>query len=195
MEDEGVVEEVEVAVFVAEEVVEEELGVLPDDASVFPTMLVLLMIEHTALPDPVTHSYPNGQQLLPHDGKLSPSLVVKIPAVGLEVAFCDDTSHLIGWMLSHEFDSGQHSAEDEVSRDTQLFPEGHVKVLGNLGSTAEQDTLSLARSPGSLGGLVSKADVEDKIAAAIKMVRTVYALAMCMTMQVYEKLETAGRTE
>ena len=145
------VEVVEVAVFVAVEVV--LLDALPDEGSVLPTMLVLLMIEQTLFPLPsVTQLYPKGQHLSPHVASLSPSLVVKIPAFGLAVAFWPDTSQDIGWMLSHEFVSGQQSADDELSSDMQLFPAGQVKLLGSFESTDEHDVASLLERSGNRGG-------------------------------------------
>lgn len=183
MEVELVVEVVEVAVFVADEVVVVgELDVLPDEASVFPTMLVLLMMAQTEFPAPsVTQLYPNGQHLVPHVGKLSSNLVVKIPAVGFDVAFCDATLHEIVWILLHELDSGQQRADEEVSRETQLLPVGQVKLLGNFGSTAEQELSSLRNIPGNRGGnVLSKADVVEMIAVAIRTVATVQGLEICM---------------
>ena len=54
----------------------------------------------------------------------------------------------------------------------QLLPEGQVKLLGNFGSTVEQTLLSLRWRSGNLGGLVlSKADVEEMIAVAIRRAR------------------------
>jgi hypothetical protein len=106
---------------------------------------------------------------------------VKIPAVGFDVAFCDATSHEIVWILSHELDSGQQSADDEVSRDTQLLPVAQVKVLGNFGSTAEQALSSLRNRPGNRGGnVLSKADVVETIAVAIRTVATIPGLEICM---------------
>lgn len=91
------VEELVLDVFVADEVVVEELDAVSEDESVFPTMLVLVIMAHTDVPAPsVTQLYPNGQHLLPHVGNLSPNLVVNICAPGFDVAFCFEISHESG---------------------------------------------------------------------------------------------------
>lgn len=82
-----VAEAVEVADVVVEAVAE-ELLVFPDEPSVFPTMLVSLIMVHSDPPSLfTTQAYPNGQQLFPQVGSLSPSLVVKIPLDFPAVAF------------------------------------------------------------------------------------------------------------
>lgn len=55
-------------------------------------------------------------------------------------------------MLSHELDSGQQSADEELSRDTQLVPAGQVKLLGNFESTEEHDRSRFWKRSGNLGG-------------------------------------------
>jgi hypothetical protein len=72
--------------------------------------------------------------------------------------------------LSQELDSGQQSADDELSREMQLFPGRQVKLLGSLGSTAEHDVSTLRRISGNLGGVVNtKAEVVGTIAVAIEI--------------------------
>ena len=73
------------------------------------------------------------------------------------------------WILSHELVSGQQSAEDEVSREMQLFPALQVKLLGSFGSTAVHDVPSRRRRSGNLGGFDgSNAGVAETTHAAIK---------------------------
>ena len=84
------VDVVEVALLVGEDVVVEEIEELEEaaEASVFPMILVLLLIAQMLAPVPsVRQLYPKGQQLVPQVGSLSVSLVVNIDDVGFEVAF------------------------------------------------------------------------------------------------------------
>ena len=84
-------------------------------------------------------------------------------------------------MLSHELVSGQQRADDELSRDTQLLPVEQLKLLGSFGSTEEQVLSSLRWWPGNLGGRrLSKADVEEMIAAAIRRICIVEGDEMCV---------------
>lgn len=69
-------------------------------------------------------------------------------------------------MLEQLLLSGQHRPDDEPSKDMQFVPDGHLKSLGSLGSTAEQDRSSRLTSwnrASSSEKDLPKAEAEDNI--------------------------------
>lgn len=75
---------------------------------------------------------------MPHVGKSSVSLEVKTPEFGLEAGSWRLTSQLIGLIDEQSAFSGQHSADEELSRETQAELEAHLKLSGNEESTVLQ---------------------------------------------------------
>lgn len=75
---------------------------------------------------------------MPHVGRLSVSLEVKTPEFGLVAGSCRLTSQLIGLIDEQSAFSGQHSADEELSRETQAEFEEHLKLSGSEESTALQ---------------------------------------------------------
>jgi hypothetical protein len=60
-------------------------------------------------------------------------------ALGLAVTFCAWMLQDMVCMLEQLSASGQHSDDDELSKEMQFVPDGQLKLLGRLGSTAEHD--------------------------------------------------------
>ena len=86
---------------------------------------------HAELDPLPEHVYPKGQQLEPHWGKLSLSLVVNISPVGFCETSCFDTSQSMGRMTLQLLPAGQQSADEELSREMQPSFVGQVKLEGS----------------------------------------------------------------
>lgn len=76
--------------------------------------------------------YPKGQHESPHFGRVSPSRIVLTTAFGWRVAFCCDTSQVIGSINAQLCPLGQHMAELSLSRLTQVDVDGQQKEDGRL---------------------------------------------------------------
>lgn len=70
---------------------------------------------------------------------------MKISVLGKLVRFCVWTSQEIVAMLVQDSVSGQQSPDEELSKDIQIEPAGHLKLSGSFGSTAEQEIPSCLR--------------------------------------------------
>lgn len=86
----------------------------------------------------VSHTYPNGQQLFPQVGRVPPRFFVIIDASGCAVVFCNLTSQLIVWIVLQFWPSGQHRADEEESRETQVSFAEQQKLPGRFGSVEVQ---------------------------------------------------------
>jgi hypothetical protein len=76
--------------------------------------------------------YPKGQHEFPHFGRESPSRIVLTTAFGWRVAFCCDTSQVIGSIKAQLCPLGQQMAELPLSRLTQVDVEGQQKEDGRF---------------------------------------------------------------
>ena len=82
-------------------------------------------------------------------------------------------------MFEQFWPSGQQRPDEELSSDMQFVPDGHLKLLGRFGSTAEHEESScLRRTAGNLGGFErpSEANVKGKRIGTIKKRRIIQIL-------------------
>jgi hypothetical protein len=127
----GAVDVVE-AVDAVEAVVEAEGGlevVVVEDAEPVATEEVDVTMAQMLL---LWQLYPKGQHEFPHFGRESPSRVVLTTAFGWRVAFCCDTSQVIGSINAQLCPLGQQIAELALSKLTQVDVDGQQKEDGRL---------------------------------------------------------------
>jgi hypothetical protein len=99
-------------------------------------------------------------------------------------------------MLEQSLLSGQQSPDDELSRDMQVEPEAHLKLLGSLESTAEQDRSSRRVSNERVSAAVDvalKAEAVDRTVDAAHTRRSVFALDMRCIAKSLERLDIIRR--
>lgn len=92
--------------------------------------------------------------------------------------------------------SGQQSPDDELFSDMQFVPEGHLKLLGSLESTAEQDRSSRRVSNERVSaavGVALKAEAVDRTVDAAHTRRSVLALDVRCMSKSFERLDIIQR--